>query len=643
MKNFKFLSVSTLSFLLFAVPQLFAFSEDWEDFSLGSAPSTIISEYDWESVGATDPYYEQVRDLSMDLNETFNLTKYLSLRAPAGSSNYRRFTALIEPVTHKVDFSLDVKGFRQIMIRAYDNWDDNDYAWVLFETDGTVTVKDGTIGNVDLCNWSVGHWYHLVISLTLDPDDGTKSKYDVSIYDIENGNTLIGSVTDIDWVGNPYYLGKIELTTHPLSDETGSYALFDNILINQNTVEVNAADFGFTSSDATTALQGAIDSQADIIHINDMGIDWIVEPIFLRSAQKLMFEDGVKVKAKTGSFTGLYDCMFAGEKIRDTEITGCATFEMRKADYLGSGYEESQWRHCFSLRSCYNVLIDGPRILSSGGDGIYIGVSDSDVSDAPGCKNTIIRNVLCENNYRDAITVTSAIGLVIENGIFRTSDGFMVMSGIDFEPNRNIERLDDIIVRNCIFEDNSYWGILLNAMRMHSPADVTIQNCTIRNNNYAGIHLSNDETTILTSLVLKDNLFVGNSPALSSSNLPVGTPAINLEYCCFWNNTVTDPNFTLGTGCITAEPDFYSANVAYKYYGYLEDTTPASILTGSSTGSYIGAYPIIPNCSELGNSGGWLSGDFSGNCYVDLADFALIAENWLLCNTPQGSGCIINW
>jgi hypothetical protein len=45
------------------------------------------------------------------------------------------------------------------------------------------------------------------------------------------------------------------------------------------------------------------------------------------------------------------------------------------------------------------------------------------------------------------------------------------------------------------------------------------------------------------------------------------------------------------------------------------------------------------NCQELISAGGKLSGDINGDCKVNFADFAKMAEQWLWCNDPLSSGC----
>ena len=49
------------------------------------------------------------------------------------------------------------------------------------------------------------------------------------------------------------------------------------------------------------------------------------------------------------------------------------------------------------------------------------------------------------------------------------------------------------------------------------------------------------------------------------------------------------------------------------------------------------------NCNEAISRGYQLDADLNGDCRVNFADFAELAANWIVCNTPGGTGCIKNW
>jgi hypothetical protein len=53
--------------------------------------------------------------------------------------------------------------------------------------------------------------------------------------------------------------------------------------------------------------------------------------------------------------------------------------------------------------------------------------------------------------------------------------------------------------------------------------------------------------------------------------------------------------------------------------------------------------PVSPECQAAIASGNRLAGDTNGDCYVDMHDIAQLVSQWLLCNFPNQSGCVVNW
>ncbi|MFI4911961.1 MAG: hypothetical protein ACIAQZ_09880 [Sedimentisphaeraceae bacterium JB056] len=49
------------------------------------------------------------------------------------------------------------------------------------------------------------------------------------------------------------------------------------------------------------------------------------------------------------------------------------------------------------------------------------------------------------------------------------------------------------------------------------------------------------------------------------------------------------------------------------------------------------------SCQDVIDMGARLPGDLSGDCYVGLSDFAILAANWLDCNEPSDLDCMVNW
>ena len=246
-------------------------------------------------------------------------------------------------------------------------------------------------------------------------------------------------------------------------------------------VEIARASWwGFDPVDATKSMQAVMDCRAKRIVIENLGQPWIVTTIHLPSEKEIIFEAGTVVQAKRGAFRGKGDCLFQARGRKNLTVRGTgATFRMLKSDYHKPPYELAEWRHTLSIRGCENVLIEGLTLSESGGDGIYLGVG----SDGATNRNVTIRNVVCDGNNRQGISVITAENLLIEDCVFRNTQGTAPQAGIDFEPNHSEERLVNCVLRNCHSENNAghAYHIYLGFMNEQSPPiSIRFENCTSR-------------------------------------------------------------------------------------------------------------------------------------------------------------------
>ena len=193
----------------------------------------------------------------------------------------------------------------------------------------------------------------------------------------------------------------------------------------------NAAWWGFDGEDATSALQAAIDSKARTVIVPYMGQPWIVRPIHLRSNLELIFEPGVLVLAKKGEFKERWDCLLTAIGLEDITIRGYgATLRMRKRDYRNPPYpEKEEWKHGLKIEGSRRIHVEGLRIESSGGDGIYIGTGEGRSSE-----DIVIRDCVSHDNHRQGISVTDVKNLLVENCVFSGTEGTGPSAGIDYEP-----------------------------------------------------------------------------------------------------------------------------------------------------------------------------------------------------------------
>jgi hypothetical protein len=265
-----------------------------------------------------------------------------------------------------------------------------------------------------------------------------------------------------------------------------------------------ASWWGFDPVDATEALQAALNCPAKRVIVENTGLPWIVTTIRLPSDKDIVFERGVVVEAKRGEFLGKGDCLFVARGCKNLTLRGeGATFRMHKSDYHKPPYELAEWRHALTLRNCENVTVEGLTLADSGGDGIYFGAGSNGETN----RNITIRNVVCDGNNRQGISVITAENLLIEDCVLRNTSGTAPEAGIDFEPNRPTERLVNCVLRNCRSENNAghAYHLYLGFMNAKSPpVSIRFENCTSKGNQrystYVGVANRSGERTVRGSI-----------------------------------------------------------------------------------------------------------------------------------------------
>lgn len=319
--------------------------------------------------------------------------------------------------------------------------------------------------------------------------------------------------------------------------------------------EVKAAAFGFDPADATKALQAAIDSGADRVVVENLGRPWIVEPIVLADNQEIVFEEGVEVLAKKGAFHGPTDSLFRAHLKQNITLTGYgATLRMRRDDYAGPGYKKAEWRHVLDLRSCTGVRIRGLTLAESGGDGIYLGTARAGVPN----KDIYIKDVVCDRNYRQGISVIHAENLLIEDCVLSNTAGTAPQAGIDFEPNRPDERVVNCTLRRCVSRNNAGSGFLASLRPLTAssePVSLRFEQCRSEGDGQAAvsIHTGNaPEKAVLGRIEFVDCVFQASSgPGILIGDKPAEGCRVVFERCAL---------IDVGMGSPSTAPILFSAN-----------------------------------------------------------------------------------
>ncbi|RKU35661.1 hypothetical protein C6496_15240 [Candidatus Poribacteria bacterium] len=265
----------------------------------------------------------------------------------------------------------------------------------------------------------------------------------------------------------------------------------------------NAAWWGFDPEDATEGLQAAIDSGAKRLVVPNMRTDWIIRPIKLAGNQEVIFEPGTVVTAKRGEYRGRGDSMFTAQDVENLTIRGYgATFRMWKQDYITGlvleqmgwnrwygQYEKAEWRMTLAIRGSKNVSVSGLTLEDSGGDGIYVNGS----KECSFSEDVLLRDITCDNHYRQGISVISAENLKVENCKFSNTWGTPPCSGVDIEPDKSEQRIKNVVFSGCQFIDNAGDGIeIFLAHTTNESDDVTMrfENCYISSKHGTGIRVS---------------------------------------------------------------------------------------------------------------------------------------------------------
>ena len=242
--------------------------------------------------------------------------------------------------------------------------------------------------------------------------------------------------------------------------------------------EARASWWGFDMADSTLQLQAALTSGVARLVVDKMPSPWVVDPLVGASDLELVLEPGVEVQAKPGGFRGRGASLLTFAGCTNVHIVGYgAALRMRHEDYMKPPYAKSEWRHALSILSCRDVRIEGLTVADSGGDGIYLGCSGASRRNV----DVAIRDVVCDRNHRQGISVISAENLLIENTVMRGTFGTPPAAGIDFEPNHPAEVLKNCVMRNCRTARNQGAGYTVWAGQLNGasePMDLRFENCT---------------------------------------------------------------------------------------------------------------------------------------------------------------------
>ncbi|NOU39237.1 MAG: hypothetical protein HOO89_11015, partial [Ferruginibacter sp.] len=388
---------------------------------------------------------------------------------------------------------------------------------------------------------------------------------------------------------------------------------------------INASTFGWNATNATTAFVNAINSANDTIVIDKQASDWMINPTHFEyvNNKTIIFENGVNLVARPGAFASVGSSLFYLDECNNITIIGYgASFRMQKSEYIA--YNNSEQRHCVRLMSCNNINIYGLKLMDSGGDGVII-ASWSGIAFQRYCENILLKDLWCDNHYRQGISVISAQHLRVENCWFTNTIGTAPQAGVDIEPNQPFERLIDVVFDKCRFTGNAGNGIKIIPFFLDNtslPVDVTFNNCYVSDNgtNHYQIALRSDESGTTGNVYFNNCMTDGGAYSVGGSKSVLGWKA-HFNNCVFRNPTNIVVNFDdyttsaslykNGGASFTNCLAFY--NTTYRYFNVWRANTTSAGLDDVQFNNFT---VINPNSVAYNNGG-----NVTANCVFNFQPF----------------------
>lgn len=130
---------------------------------------------------------------------------------------------------------------------------------------------------------------------------------------------------------------------------------------------------------------------------------------------------------------------------------------------MDTGSSATEWGYGIEITASKDIKVYYPKILSTTGDGIYIGYKwNEEFTNIKKTENIHIINPYIDGVSRNGITLASGNNIIIDNPICKNIRRKFPQSGIDIEPengDRSIVHLDNITINN-LYTENCDVGII---------------------------------------------------------------------------------------------------------------------------------------------------------------------------------------
>jgi hypothetical protein len=366
----------------------------------------------------------------------------------------------------------------------------------------TTTTIDSNIADINTAKTALS-------SVTLSLKEGTDTNIVPVAQSIVNSvitgatvNIISSSNSQISSNGNISYGSSAVQNSVTFSITKGSVTSSQNVIAAVPARTVNVTTYGATGNgvtDDTASIQSAIN------YINSLGGGnvYIPDGTYMIDAAGTAENGGVKVKsnvnlllATNASLKAITNSNNAYQivwfnSVSNASLTGGKVIGDRHT-HTGTTGETG---YGVRIQSSANISVSNVNISDCWGDGVIVGGFTTPYYS----QNITLTNITSDGNRRQGVSVISVKGLTISGGTYTNTSGTAPQAGIDFEPNEPRNVIQDVLVENVSFINNTGWGIdwwfyhLVGGTGENVTID--IKNCTVTGNGTGQIRYSGGFTS----------------------------------------------------------------------------------------------------------------------------------------------------
>ena len=215
------------------------------------------------------------------------------------------------------------------------------------------------------------------------------------------------------------------------------------------------------SEDYTDLIQQGIDAHEEVIFpdfpllINPKGIT-------INSNSRIYFPENSHLLLKSNGLLGYQ--VLRIHNVKNVDLYFPRVIGDRDTHLVS----RAAWGFGISIRGSENISVHNPHVSKCMGDGIYVGFLKKPA------KNILIVNAISNNNRRNGLSITSAVDVKIEGGVFGNTNGQGPGCGIDIEPNGNNDEIKGIYLNDVTTFNNMNWGILINLVNLRKGPNLKL-------------------------------------------------------------------------------------------------------------------------------------------------------------------------